>query len=125
MSVIALAINVFPLSTSWKTSFIAPFKVLAVVDNSSTPIELFILLILAIILASPLGKPLLSPTVSSSPTNVSKVWIAVFKFCNSVFLILLTSLTNPLLASPMAVLFASIWAACSAVAPLCTGCSVK
>ena len=76
-------------------------------------------------MASPLGNPLLSPNVSSSPTKVSSVWIAVFKFCNSVFLILLTSLIKPLFVSPIAVLFACICAACSAVAPLDTGCSVR
>ena len=59
-------------------------------------------------LASPLGNPVLSPTVSSTPTKVSSVWIAVFKFCSSVFLILLTSLTNPLFSSPIAVLLACI-----------------
>ena len=78
-----------------------------------------ILLILAITLASPLGSPVLLPSVSFTPR------IAVFKFCSSVFLISLTSLINPLLESPIAVLLASIWAACSVVAPLCTGCSVR
>ena len=38
LSVIALAINVFPLLTDWKVSAIAPFKVLAVVGSSSVPI---------------------------------------------------------------------------------------
>ena len=38
LSVIALAIKVFPLLTDWKVSAIAPFKVLAVVGNSSVPI---------------------------------------------------------------------------------------
>ena len=76
---------------------------------------------LAITFASPLGNPLLSPTVSSIPTKVSKVWIAVFKFCNSLFLTSLISLIKPLFSSPIAFLLFSICAICSSVAPPVTG----
>ena len=68
------------------------------------PVEVLesILLILAITLASPVGSPLLSPSVSFT------LRMAAFKFCSSVFLMLLTSLVKPLFSSPIAVVLASI-----------------